>query len=94
MEVAHLTHALRIKRFIQVLALMGSLSLSNLVIAVAAHIFGNFNAIFVRANIGFWCLCLNFLFSLVDLFDLLLFYQANHVLDNLDKHNFLFFLAV
>lgn len=93
-EVAHLTHALRVKRLIQVLAFMGSLRLSNLVIAVAAHIFCNFYTIIVWANVWFWWLNRNIMFFLADLFIFGAFYQPNKMLNNLDKHDFMLLLAL
>ena len=80
MKVAHLTHAIRVQRLVIVLTLVGLLGLSDLIVAVTAHILGYFHPILVRTLVLF----LGLLASMG--LDLGLLYHRHELHDQFDKH--------
>ena len=80
MKVAHLTHAIRVQRLVIVLTLVGLLGLSDLIVAVTAHILGYFHPILVRTLVLF----LGLLASMG--LDLGLLYHRRELYDQFDKH--------
>ena len=80
MKVAHLTHAIRVQRLVIVLTLVGLLGLSDLIVAVTAHILRYFHPILVRTLVLFFGLL-----SSMGL-DLSLLYHRHELHDQFDKH--------